>query len=90
MSTEKISEGLYRTNSSMTGRNSKRGPEKLDTKLVVQAVEQDDPSHCDIDGDQTQRTLKVCKCEACLVYFFRSHTIFGSTESSYSTHWNWR
>jgi hypothetical protein len=71
MSTEKTSEGSYRTNSLMTGINSKRGPEKLDTKSVVRAVQQDDPSH---DGDQTQRTLKVCKHEASLVYFFRSHT----------------
>ena len=90
MSTEKMLEGLYRTNSSMTGRNSKHGPEKLDTQSVVQTVGQDDPPHCDVGGDQTRRTLKVCKRRACLVYFFRSHTIFGSTESSHSTHWNWR
>lgn len=61
MSTGKISEGLYRTNSSVTGRNSKRGPEELDTNSVVQAVEQDDPSHD--GGDRTRRTLKVCKRE---------------------------
>jgi hypothetical protein len=70
MSTEKNSEGLYRTNSSMTGRNSKDGPEKLDTKSVVQAVEQDDPSQASYDSDRTQRTLKVCKCEAFLVISF--------------------
>ena len=82
MSTE-ISEGLYQTNSSMTGMNSGRGPKELDTKLGVRAVKQDDPSH---DGDQTQRTLKVCKHEACLVYFnlilFRKYriVIFNSLE----------
>ena len=81
MSTE-ISEGLYQTNSSMTGMNSGRGPKELDTKSGVRAVKQDDPSH----GDQTQRTLKVCKHEACLVYFnlilFRKYriVIFNSLE----------
>ncbi|KIM48743.1 hypothetical protein M413DRAFT_84991 [Hebeloma cylindrosporum] len=58
MSTEKILEESYRTNSSTTGKNRKRSPDELDTKSVVQAVEQDDPSHSAHDGDRTQRTLK--------------------------------
>jgi len=67
MSREKSSEGPYRTNGSMIDKNSKGGPEELDTRSVVQTVEQDDSLH---GGDKTRRTLKVCKYQACLFNSF--------------------
>jgi len=67
MSREKSSEGPYRTNGSMIGRNtSKGGSEKLDTRSAKQTVEQGHSLHGD---DKTRRTLKVCKYPGC---FFNS------------------